>query len=82
MFGAACVFGALVARASGAGVGRISTGRAGPGCVFCADACRGPGDAAPLGPGLGAVPGVRATAAALVALGLGTPERGAGGSEA
>lgn len=82
MFGAACVFEALVARPSGAGVGRISTGRIGPGCDFCAGPWCGPGEAAPLGPGLGAVPGVRATAAALVALGLGTPARGAGGSEA
>ena len=38
---------------------------------------RGPGEAPPLGAGFGAVPAVRATAAVLVALGLGTPLTGA-----
>ncbi len=59
---------------AGNGVGRTFTGRAGPG--FAVDAAvpgRGPGEDAPLGPGLGAVPAVFATAAVCVGLGLGTP---------
>src|SRR5579862_5414140 len=80
MFGGALVaFGRLVARAAGNGVGRIAIGRAGALTVFAAVPGWGPGDAPPLGPGLGALPGVRATAAAVVVgLGFGTPERCAG----
>jgi hypothetical protein len=77
--GAGVAFG--VRRGAGWGVGGIATGRAGAGSAFGPAPVRGPGDAAPLGPGLGAVPAVRATAAGLVALGLGTPARGAGGAE-
>ncbi|MBV9332463.1 MAG: hypothetical protein JO146_00495, partial [Candidatus Eremiobacteraeota bacterium] len=76
-------FGRLVARVAGTGVGRIATGRAGARTVFAAAPGCGPGETPPLGPGLGAVPVVRATAAAvLVGLGLGTPARGAGAAEA
>ncbi len=83
MFGALFALGAGVTRAAGGAVGRIWTGRAGAGALLGATPGRGPGDAPPLGPGLGAVPGVRATAAAvLVGLGLGTPVRFAGASEA
>lgn len=83
IFGALLGFGDAVTRAAGTGVGRISTGRAGAGRFVEATPGRGPGEAPPLGPGLGAVPAVRATAAAvLVGLGFGTPERFAGATEA
>src|SRR5579863_1600790 len=84
MFGGALVgLGRLVARGAGTGVGRIAIGLAGARTVFVAAPDCGPGEAPPLGPGLGAVPAVRATAAAVVVgLGLGTPERGAGAVEA
>lgn len=83
MLGALFDFAAGVTRAAGAAVGRISTGRTGAGALFGATPGLGPGEAPPLGPGLGAVPEVRATAAAvLVGLGFGTPERLAGASEA
>ncbi len=53
------------------------------GAAFCWPAPgTGPGEPRPFGPGLGAVPGFLETAAALVGLGLGTPDFGAGGSEA
>ncbi len=62
------------APAGGTGVGLTFTGRAGPGLALApAFPARGPGEAAPLGPGLGAVPAVFATAAVCVGLGLGTP---------
>lgn len=84
MFGGALV--ALcrpAARAAGTGVGRIAIGRAGARSVFAAAPGCGPGEAPPLGPGLGAVPAVRATAAAVVVgLGLGTPVRCAGAADA
>src|SRR5581483_7951640 len=80
MFGAWRDLGAGVTREAG-GVGRISTGRAGPADAFGALPCRAPGEGPPLGPGLGANPGVRATAAVLVGLGFGTPARSAGGAE-
>ena len=84
MFGGAPVgFGRLVARGAGAGVGRIAIGRSGARTVLAAAPACGPGDAPPLGPGLGALPAVRATAAAVVVgLGLGTPECCAGAVEA
>lgn len=83
MFGALLDFGGAVTRAAGAGVGRISTGRDGAGTRFAALPAFGPGDGPPLGPGLGAVPAVFATAAAArVGLGLGTPARWAGATEA
>jgi hypothetical protein len=84
MFGGALVaLGRVVARDAGTGVGRIVMGRAGARTVFEAAPGCGPGDAPPLGPGLGAVPVVRATAAAVVVgLGLGTPDRCAGAAEA
>lgn len=84
MFGAALAgFGRLGARAAGTGVGRIAIGRAGARTVLAAAPGCGPGEAPPLGPGLGAVPAVRATAAAVVVgLGLGTPGRCAGTAEA
>lgn len=84
MFGGAFVaFGRVVARGAGTGVGRISIGRSGARTVLVAAPGCGPGDAPPLGPGLGALPAVRATAAAVVVgLGLGTPARCAGAVEA
>ncbi|MBV8531728.1 MAG: hypothetical protein JO104_10455 [Candidatus Eremiobacteraeota bacterium] len=83
MFGAARVaFGAGVSRTGGTGVACISTGRAGAGELFAAAPGCGPGEGPPLGPGRGAVPGVRATDAVLVGLGFGTPGREAGASDA
>lgn len=83
MFGALLLRGAGVIRASGAGLGRIWIGRDGALTFFEAAPGRGPGDAPPLGPGLGALPAVwAATAAGLVGLGFGTPGRCAGGTEA
>lgn len=73
--------GAGVAR-TGAGVGRIATGRAGALVLLGPLPARGPGEAPPFGPGLGAVPAVEATARALVGLGLGTPGCSAGEAEA
>jgi hypothetical protein len=73
MFGLARAFGAVFTRVSGACVGRISIGRSGVRAFLRAAPGRGPGDAPPLGPGLGAVPAVRATAVVLVGLGFGTP---------
>lgn len=80
MFGG--VAGVFVPRGAGEGVGRSSIGRAGAGCVFGPVPARGPGEPTPLGPGLGAVPRALDTAATAVALGLGTPDRGAGATEA
>ncbi len=75
-------FGAGRSDGAGLGVGRTSIGRAGAAFVCPAFPGRGPGDATPLGAGLAAVPAVLVTACALVGLGLGTPERGAGGADA
>src|ERR1700729_2618194 len=75
-----CDFGAGVICVAGGG--RTSIGRAGARTLLEAAPGRGPGEAPPLGPGLGAVPAVRATDVVLVGLGFGTPVRGAGGSEA
>jgi hypothetical protein len=55
------------------GVGATLTARDGPGFALLGPPARGPGDAVPLGPGLGAVPAALATVAPLVGLGLGTP---------
>ncbi len=83
MFGTVFAFGAGVIGAIGAGVGRISIGRAAALTLFAAAPGRGPGEGPPLGPGLGARPALLATAdAALVGLGFGTPARSAGASEA
>lgn len=80
MFGGAGVA-ECAAAGRGLAVGGIAIGR--DGAAFCCPAPgTGPGDPRPFGPGLGAVPGVLETAAALVGLGLGTPDRGAGGSDA
>jgi len=76
------VVGAFVAFGCGDGVGRSSIGRAGAGWVFRPVPARGPGDPTPFGPGLGAVPRAFDTAVTAVALGLGTPERGAGATDA
>ena len=83
MFGALLAFGAGVARAAGTGVGRISTGRAGAGdALGRIDPAEDPATHRRSAPGSVPVPGVRATAAAvLVGLGFGTPVRCAGGSE-
>ena len=79
-FGALRDLGAGVTAACG--VGAISIGRVAAGTRFGAFPARGPGDGPPLGPGTGAAPAVRETAAVLVGLGFGTPDRAAGGSEA
>jgi hypothetical protein len=66
---------------AGLAVGGIANGR--EGAAFCWPApATGPGEPRPLGPGLGAVPGVFETAVAVVGLGFGTPDFGAGGSDA
>jgi hypothetical protein len=64
-------------RAAGDGVGRTAIGRGTAGFAAGPFPDRGPGEAPPLGAGFGAVPAVRATAAVLVGLGLGTPLTGA-----
>jgi len=77
MFGALDFFGGAVRRGAGAAVGGTAIGRCGA-LRPAAALPRGPGDAPPLGAGLGAVPAVRVTAVVLVALGFGTPVTGAG----
>lgn len=79
--GAGVAFGARATRDTGRGVGGMATGRAGAWTTFGPTPARGPGEPSPVGPGLGAVPAVFVAAAGLVALGLGTPARGAGGAE-
>src|SRR5580704_4868972 len=78
ILGAFCVFAARAGAALGDGSGRISIGRGGAALWVGPVPVRGPGEAPPLGAGLGAAPPVRATAAVLVGLGLGTPLTGAG----
>jgi hypothetical protein len=77
MLDAFCVFGGRAGCALGDGSGRIAIGRGGAALRAGPLPVRGPGEAPPLGAGFGAVPAVRATAAVLVALGLGTPLTGA-----
>jgi hypothetical protein len=77
MLDAFCVFGGRAGCALGDGSGRIAIGRGGAALWAGPLPVRGPGEAPPLGAGFGAVPAVRATAAVLVALGLGTPLTGA-----
>jgi hypothetical protein len=73
--------GAWVTAGFGLAVGGTAIGR--DGAAFCWPAPgTGPGEPSPFGPGLGAVPGVLETAAALVGLGLGTQDVAAGGKEA
>ncbi|MGB8965343.1 MAG: hypothetical protein WCB99_06860, partial [Candidatus Cybelea sp.] len=68
-----CDFGDAFRPPLGAEVGRTSIGRTGALLLRVPAPGRGPGEAPPLGPGLGARPAVLATAVVLVGLGLGTP---------